>query len=48
MLCEIDGSSNFLVTWATLTILGVVGILGSSGVMFKLFYWKPTYEQWIR
>lgn len=48
MLCEVDAASSFFVTWAVLTVLGVVAILASSGYVFKLYYWKPTYEQWKR
>lgn len=46
MLCEIDLSSSFLVTWAVLSVLGVSAILLSSGIIFRMYYWKPTYEQW--
>lgn len=46
MLCEINTSSNFLVTWAAMTLIGASVIVFASGIVFRLYYWKPTYERW--
>ncbi len=45
-LCEIDISGNFLFTWLALSLMGLLAIMASSAVVFKHYYWKPTFEQW--
>ena len=47
-LCEVDVSGNFLFTWFALSLLGLIAIILSSGVVFKKYYWRPTYEQWVK
>jgi hypothetical protein len=47
-LCEIDISGNFLFTWLALSLLGLLAIVASSAVVFKQYYWKPSFEQWQR
>ena len=41
-------SGNFLFTWLALSVLGLISIFGSSAVVFKKYYWRPTYEQWVK
>ena len=46
MLCEISATSNFVVTWLVLTILGVVAQFVLSGIPFWLLYVRPSYATW--
>lgn len=41
---------NFLVTWAILTVLALVALIGASGLVFYHYYWAPnvTFEKWQR
>ena len=50
MLCELHGllGSNFLFTWALLSVLGLFSMLFFSGSVFAAYYWRPTFEQWQR
>lgn len=38
--------SAFFTTWAVLTILGAISVLGFSGPVFYRYFAKPTYELW--
>ena len=47
VLCELP-TDNFLITWATLTALGIVSLFAFSGSLFYHSYVKITYEKWVR
>eukprot|EP01108_Squamamoeba_japonica_P010250 TRINITY_DN9905_c0_g1_i1.p1 TRINITY_DN9905_c0_g1~~TRINITY_DN9905_c0_g1_i1.p1 ORF type:complete len:323 (-),score=23.19 TRINITY_DN9905_c0_g1_i1:73-999(-) len=48
MLCELDSLyDNFFVTWMTITALTIVLVFAMSGTIFRLLYWRPTYETWL-
>lgn len=38
--------SNFAITWTMLTILGVLSVSVSSGIVFKMYFVDVTYERW--
>jgi len=46
MLCEISDWGNFVITWLTCSLLSLVFVIPTSGTLFYLYYWKPTYESW--
>ncbi len=48
MLCSISAHGNLLTTWLVITALGLVLMLLLSLLIFRLSYWKPTFEQWQR
>lgn len=48
LLCNISLFSNFFGTWALLSVLGLVSILGMSAVIFVKYYVHPTYDTWRR
>jgi Delta7-sterol 5-desaturase len=48
MLCEIAQQGNFLTTWAVLTALALSSTLLMSALIFRRYYWRPTFEQWQR
>jgi lathosterol oxidase len=48
MLCSLSAHGNLLTTWALITALGLVVTLLMSTALFRLSYWKPTFEQWQR
>lgn len=47
MLCELHVWGNFFTTWASLTFLGALSLLASSGTLFWIYYINPTYEQYL-
>ena len=47
VLCELP-TDNFLITWATLTALGIVSLFAFSGSLFYYSYVQITYEKWVR
>ena len=38
MLCNINGSGNFFLTWGVLTLLGLASQMIMSGLVFLKFY----------
>jgi len=46
MLCELSASSNFLVMWGVLTLLGLVSQLVLSGTAFYYLYVRASYATW--
>lgn len=46
MLYELAQRGNFFTTWAALTLLAFLLTLVMSGAMFRLYYWRPTFESW--
>jgi len=46
MLCEISLLGNFVTTWSITCVLSLIFVFPSSGLLFYLYYWKPTYESW--
>lgn len=46
MLYTLAQQGHFLLTWLVLTILGFVLTMVMSGTLFRLYYWKPTFETW--
>eukprot|EP00729_Bicosta_minor_P005281 gene5281-20501_t len=46
MLCNINGTGNFFLTWGVLTLLGLASQMLMSGVVFLKFYITPTFKQW--
>lgn len=46
MLTRIAALGNFWTTWAALTVLAFGLTMVMSGVLFRLYYWAPTYETW--
>lgn len=45
MLCEVEATGNFFVTWLVLMLLGGISIFLLSGSVFLAYYIRPTYEQ---
>ena len=48
VLCSISAHGNLFLTWAAITAIGLPLMLLMSMLLFRLFYWKPTFEQWQR
>jgi lathosterol oxidase len=50
MLCELHDvfGSNFLFTWALLSLLGIGAVAFFSGSVFLAYYAWPNYDQWRR
>ena len=46
MLYELAQRGNFFTTWALLTVLAFLLTLVMSGAMFRLYYWRPSFESW--
>eukprot|EP00004_Rigifila_ramosa_P020375 TRINITY_DN5285_c0_g3_i2.p1 TRINITY_DN5285_c0_g3~~TRINITY_DN5285_c0_g3_i2.p1 ORF type:complete len:330 (+),score=79.10 TRINITY_DN5285_c0_g3_i2:25-990(+) len=46
MLCEVQISGNFFVTWMTLNALALVALLTMSGSLFYVYYQRATFEKW--
>ena len=46
MLCEISQQGTFLSTWIALSVIGLVLTASMSALLFRRFYWKPTFERW--
>jgi len=39
--------SNFLASWAAITVIATVALVGMSGGLFYSYYVHPTYEKWV-
>lgn len=48
MLCEISERGSFFVTWIALSVLALIMTIAMSGVIFRRWYWRPTFAQWQR
>lgn len=48
MLCEISTYGGFLSTWAAVASIAFVATGALSAIVFRKFYWKPTFERWRR
>jgi len=46
MLCEIELSSNFWITWLSLSVIGFSLIISLASVIFYFYYQHPTYDRW--
>jgi lathosterol oxidase len=48
VLCSISAHGNLFLTWAAITAIGLPLMFLLSLLLFRRFYWKPTFEQWQR
>ena len=48
MLHAIAQRGSFLTTWLALTAIGLGLTLVMSGLLFFVYYWRPTFEAWQR
>jgi sterol desaturase/sphingolipid hydroxylase (fatty acid hydroxylase superfamily) len=46
MLFELAQRGNLFTTWLALTVLTALLTLVMSGTLFRLDYWRPTFERW--
>lgn len=47
MLCELNDLTHSLpLTWTILTCLALVFLVALSSLLFKAYYWNPTYDTW--
>src|SRR5262245_52021303 len=48
MLNAMAQRGNFFLTWLILTVLAFALMMAMSGALFRLYYWRPTFETWRR
>ena len=46
MLCEVSVWGNFAVTWAVLSLMGLLFVFVMSGYLFYHYYVHATFEKW--
>lgn len=48
MLYALAQRGNFFTTWIALTVAAFVMMMLMSGSLFRVYYWRPTFETWQR